>query len=103
MANVDKAQEIHEEHVPTPTPTPEPEKFEVDTVRNDEAMKVIAAYSGPPTWDSLEEKKLRRKLDMRLLPILTITYALQYYDKGVNHPYYGQLFMMVCAIPVTQL
>jgi hypothetical protein len=47
-------------------------------------MKVIVAYSGPPTWDAVEEKKLRRKLDMRLLPILTITYALQYYDKGAN-------------------
>jgi hypothetical protein len=84
MANMDKTQEIHEEHVLSALETPEPGKPEVDTVHNDEAMKVIVAYSGPPTWDAVEEKKLRRKLDMRLLPILTITYALQYYDKGAN-------------------
>ena len=101
MANMDKAQEIHEdEHVPTPSP--ELEKFEVDAVHGDEAMKVIAAYSGPQTWDPAEEKKLRRKLDMRLLPILTITYALQYYDKGMNRPLCVQLFMMLCSFSVTR-
>ena len=60
MANIDKAQEVHEEHIPSHTS--EAEKLEVDTVRHDEALKVITTYGGPPTWEPLEEKKLRRKI-----------------------------------------
>lgn len=82
MANIDKAQEVHEERIRSHSP--EAEKLEVDTVRNDEALKIITAYGGLPTWEPLEEKKLRRKIDKRLLPILCITYALQYYDKGMS-------------------
>jgi hypothetical protein len=55
----------------------------VDTVHNDEAVKVLAHYSGDQTWTELEEKKLRRKIDRRLLSILCITYGLQYYDKAM--------------------
>lgn len=55
----------------------------VDTVHNDEAMKVFAAYTGDENWDAAEEKQLRKKIDRHLLPILCLTYALQYYDKGM--------------------
>ncbi|KAJ9645424.1 hypothetical protein H2204_001003 [Knufia peltigerae] len=57
------------------------EKFDVDTVHNDEAMKVLAAYHGNQVWDGQEEKRVRTKIDKRLLPILVITYGLQYADK----------------------
>ncbi|KIW12240.1 hypothetical protein PV08_09516 [Exophiala spinifera] len=57
------------------------EKYEVDTLHNDEAMKVLATYQGNPAWDTQEEKKVRIKIDRRLLPILAVTYGLQYYDK----------------------
>lgn len=50
---------------------------------NDEAVKVLEAYRGDETWTEAEEKKLRKKLDWRLLPVLGSTYALQYYDKGM--------------------
>jgi hypothetical protein len=81
MATADKSQEVTEhEHVPSSPP--EPMKVEVDTVHGDEALRVIAGYNGPTEWDPLEEKKLRRNLDKRILPILMVTYALQYYDKG---------------------
>lgn len=60
----------------TPTKT-------VDTIHNDEALKVIAHYSGDTAWTELEEKKLRHKIDRRLLSILCITYGLQYYDKAM--------------------
>ena len=101
MASLDKVQEVHREDRVL-TPTQEQEKFEIDAVHTDEAMKVIAAYSGRPTWDPLEEKRIRRKLDKRLLPILTITYALQYYDKGMNHPCCVHLFVILCSFTVTR-
>lgn len=53
----------------------------VDTVQNDEALKVIVHYDGPQTWTADEEKKLVRKIDRRLLVILCFTFGLQYYDK----------------------
>ncbi|RVX67143.1 hypothetical protein B0A52_08577 [Exophiala mesophila] len=55
----------------------------VDTVHNDEAMKVLASYSGPQDWTEEEEKVVRRKIDKRLLWILCVTYGLQYYDKSM--------------------
>ena len=55
----------------------------VDTVHNDEAVKVLANYHGEESWTPEEEKKLTRKIDRRLLSILIITYGLQYYDKAM--------------------
>ena len=49
----------------------------VDTVHNDEALKVLANYTGEETWTEKEEKLVRRKIDRRLLPILCATYGLQ--------------------------
>lgn len=64
----------------------------VDTKHQDEAMRVLAAYEGDPEWSEEEEKKLRRRLDWRLMPVLCATYGLQYYDKAmlsqaVRHPF----------------
>lgn len=53
----------------------------VDTVHGDEAVKVLAAYEGDHTWTLQEEKRLCRKIDLRLLPVLCITYAFLYADK----------------------
>lgn len=55
----------------------------IDTIHNDEAMKVLANYAGDTSWSEQEEKKLRHKIDRRLLSILCITYGLQYYDKAM--------------------
>lgn len=55
----------------------------VDTLHNDEAVKVLAAYDGELTWTEAEEKKLIHKIDRRLLTILCLTYGLQYYDKAM--------------------
>lgn len=52
-----------------------------DTIHGDEAMKVLANYTGNPEWDADEEKRLRRRIDKKLLPVLCMTYALLYYDK----------------------
>lgn len=87
--NIGKAETLqHEEHAPPPTPQVSELKggIVVDTVHNDEAMKVIANYDGQEDWDEAEEKRLRKKIDRRLLPILCVTYALQYYDKGMRFP-----------------
>ncbi|SPO01642.1 related to allantoate permease [Cephalotrichum gorgonifer] len=56
---------------------------DVDTVHQDEAMRVLQAYTGDRQWGEEEEKKLRRKLDWKLMPVLCATYALQYYDKAM--------------------
>lgn len=55
----------------------------VDTVHKDEALRVLQAYEGDETWTDKEEKKLRRKIDWRLMPVLCATYGLQYYDKAM--------------------
>jgi hypothetical protein len=55
----------------------------VDTVHNDEALKVLAHYAGSETWEPMEEKRLVRKIDRRLVSILCVTYGLQYYDKAM--------------------
>lgn len=44
---------------------------------------VLAGYSGEETWSEKEETQVRRKIDLRLMPILCITYGLQYYDKAM--------------------
>ena len=46
------------------------------------------AYGGddtlppPPTLSAAEEKKLWRKIDMRLMPILTLMYLCSFLDRG---------------------
>lgn len=78
------------------------DKVEVDTVHNDEALKIIAEEHGSNEWDPSEEKRLVRKIDWKLLPLLCLTlvwlagnplvnrvanhchrYGLQYYDKAM--------------------
>jgi hypothetical protein len=68
----------------------------VDTVHNDEAMKVLAAYHGDEEWTAAEEKKLSRKLDWKLLPVLCLTYMLQYYDKAMLSQ---AVSVELCALP----
>lgn len=60
---------------------------QIDTIHDDEAIKVLATYQGAETWEPLEEKKLRRQIDWKLLPVLCGTYGLLYYVRR-----YSQLF-----------
>ncbi|EON61054.1 hypothetical protein W97_00265 [Coniosporium apollinis CBS 100218] len=55
----------------------------VDILHNDEALRVFAQDHGDDAWSPQEEKRLLRKLDWRLLPLLCFTYGLQYYDKAM--------------------
>lgn len=57
--------------------------IQVDTLHNDEAVKVLASYDGPQEWTPEEEKKVVRKIDRKLLSLLVLTYGLQYYDKAM--------------------
>ena len=59
------------------------EKNQVETIHNDEAVKVIANYDGDLAWTEVEEKALVKSIDRRLMPILILTYGLQYYDKAM--------------------
>ena len=60
-----------------------PANQNVDTVHQDEALKVLENYAGEKEWTPQEEKKLSRKIDWRLMPVLCMTYGLQYYDKAM--------------------
>ena len=84
MTDAEKTQDIQEERVSSVTqpPTELRKELVIDTTHGDEALKVLATYAGPQTWDKEEEKKVRQKIDRKLLAILCLTYALQYYDKG---------------------
>jgi hypothetical protein len=46
-------------------------------------FRVLANYSGVEAWTEKEEAHVTRKIDWRLMPILCITYGLQYYDKAM--------------------
>ena len=48
----------------------------VDTVHNDEALRVLANYEGEIEWSEAEEKKLVKKIDRRLLSIVVTTCTL---------------------------
>lgn len=82
------ASEKEVQHVEAPRmdsiPSESPKPMPIDTVHGDEALKIIAAsHGGNDTWEVHEEKKLVRKIDLRLMPILCITYGIQYYDKAM--------------------
>ncbi|KAF3800172.1 putative transporter [Colletotrichum gloeosporioides] len=55
----------------------------VDTLHHDEAVKILDRYTGDSGWAETEESKLRRKVDWKLMPVLCLTYGLQYYDKAM--------------------
>lgn len=78
MADTEKPQEVREENLVTSGADGADMKktLTIDTVHQDEAMKVLATYSGEETWDEKEEKLVTRKIDKRLLPILCATYGL---------------------------
>jgi len=81
MADSEKPQEVSDNVTATPGPdrsdsTDLKKNLAIDTVHNDEALKVLATYDGEETWDEKEEKLVRRKIDRRLLPILCATYGL---------------------------
>ncbi|KAL2831031.1 major facilitator superfamily domain-containing protein [Aspergillus pseudoustus] len=68
-------QASHHEHVE------QAKSATIDTIHGDEAMKSMAAYTGERSWDPEEEKRLVRRIDKKLLPIMALSYGLQYYDK----------------------
>jgi hypothetical protein len=86
MATLDEKGDIsHHPHVHTLDDTLDQihKTTTVDTLHGDEAVKVLATYSGDQRWSEIEEKKLLKKIDRKLLPFLIITYGLQYYDKAM--------------------
>lgn len=83
-AHTDKADGVHLEYSNTPAIDDNLtlEKIDTsDTVHNDEAVTVLAHYDGNQEWTKDEERKLVRKIDRRLLVILTISFGVQFYDK----------------------
>lgn len=75
---------VQEKNIDVPQHSSEIEDIKrLDTVQADEALKVVANYDGDETWTEDEEKKVLKKIDRSLMPILCITYGLQYYDKSM--------------------
>jgi len=84
MTDIEKHQDIQQERVAPAGGSEDGNVLKaIDTVHQDEAMRVLAAYQGPEEWTEQEEKSLRRKIDLRLMPVLCLTYGLQYYDKAM--------------------
>ena len=82
MATMDDKSDIHHQD-DIPTLDALKKEATVDTIHGDEAVKVLAQFAGDREWNEQEERKLRHKIDRRLLPILCMTYGLQYYDKAM--------------------
>ncbi|KAJ9494354.1 hypothetical protein H2202_010137 [Exophiala xenobiotica] len=82
MANGQQIQHVEEPKLPV-TNAEIQKSIVVDTVHGDEALKVIAAAGGDDVWEDLEEKQVVRKIDRKLMPILCVTYGVQYYDKAM--------------------
>lgn len=70
------ANTIEKSTADTPTTLDELKKTAtIDTLHNDEAVRVLATYAGDETWTPAEEKRVVRKIDRRLLPLLILTYG----------------------------
>jgi hypothetical protein len=82
MANGQQIQDVEEPKLAV-TNAEVQKSIVVDTVHGDEALKVIVAAGGDDVWEDLEEKKVVGKIDRRLMPILCMTYGVQYYDKAM--------------------
>jgi hypothetical protein len=74
---MEKEVAVHQENHPEDHPNDLEKTTTVDTLHNDEALRVLARHGSDETWTPEEEKKVQRKIDRRLLPILCITYGLQ--------------------------
>ena len=56
----------------------------IDTLHDDEATTILKNYTGIKTWLEHEERLVRRKIDIRLLPVLCATYGLQVSRSSAN-------------------
>lgn len=71
---------------PSPPSPPSPElPLKTDSSDLDESYEIYQRRAGE-TLDPVEAKRVLRKIDRRLLPILVVIYLLQYMDKnGINY------------------
>jgi hypothetical protein len=82
MSNASQEEKIPHDIETASDPVDRPLKHGAGTP-DDEAAKVLNSYHGPEAWSDVEEAKLRKRVDWRLMPILCLTYGLQYYDKAM--------------------
>lgn len=67
----------------TPTPlSPANEKTDVDSGVIEDASLHSYSDECPPVLTAEEEKRLWRKVDMRLIPISVLLYLMSYLDRG---------------------
>lgn len=70
------------------------EKNAAESVEEDVSVKPVIAYGGeetlppPPELDAEQQKALYRKIDLRLMPILTLMYLCSFLDRGNIGAYY---------------
>lgn len=58
----------------------------IDEIRRDEAVQIIEDYiaaGGQQEWTEWEEKRLKRKIDWKLIPVVAVTMFFQLYDKNI--------------------
>jgi hypothetical protein len=85
MSNPNKPMEIRSEELKKLNTDVEDgnKRITIHTVHQDEALNVFVAYEGEQAWTEKEENQVRRIIDFRLMPVLCITYRLQYYEKSM--------------------
>lgn len=69
----------------------------LDSVHADEAVKVFAKREGDHDWTLDEEKEFMKKIDRKLMPILFLTYGLQYFDKAMISQAVSDQFFPSCS------
>ena len=94
---------------PSPTRTSGDKKEDISIVERADSEKhgsdaddrlSVADFGGdsslppPPILTPVQEKALYRKVDMRLMPILTIMYLLSFLDRGSFDSYASLIFVL---------
>ncbi|KAL2842013.1 major facilitator superfamily domain-containing protein [Aspergillus pseudoustus] len=51
--------------------------------QDNDALNIISAYTGDREWTPDEERRLVRKIDLKMMSLLALSYGLQYYDKAL--------------------
>lgn len=71
----------------TSSSTPSEKEARIETVRNDDRSDDIdfggeSTLPPPPSLTEAQELKLWRKVDLRLMPILSLMYLFSFLDRG---------------------
>lgn len=77
------------------------EKRILDTRNVDEALKFLEAHAGTINLEDIDERKMMRKIDWTLMPLMFLCYFLQYSDKTLINYAVGFCLQTYCTVWLT--